>query len=183
MSKYADRDRSALLVIDVQNDVVPDAWHRDEIIANINTLVAKAREAGAPVIWVQHSDSYMEIGTDAWKIVSELEPLADEPIIRKRFRSSFEETILDETLARLGVGHLFISGAQTDYCVRHTSHAALERGFDLTLVEDAHTTSDGAGDSGTLMAEKIVDEMNRSFQNYELPGRTARTVATNEVNF
>ncbi len=183
MSKYIDRDQSALLVIDVQNDVVADAWHREEVIANINTLVDRAREAGAPVIWVQHSDPYMEIGTEAWKIVSELQPLADEPIIQKRFRSSFEETALDETLAQLGVGHLFISGSQTDYCVRHTSHAALERGFDVTLVRDAHTTSDGEGGSGPLLAAAIVDEMNRAFSNYELPNRTANTVATSKVHF
>jgi nicotinamidase-related amidase len=143
VTKFADRERSALLVIDVQNDVVHDAR----------------------------------------KIVPELHTLAGEPIIRKLFRSSFEETFLDETLPRLGVGHLFISGAQTDYCVRYTWHAALELGYDITLVEDAHTTSDGAGHSGTLTAEKIVDEMNRSFQNYHLPDRSAKTMATGEVNF
>lgn len=183
MSKFPDRLGKALLVIDVQNDVVGDAWQRDEVIANINTLVAKAREAEASVIWVQHSDDYMEIGSDAWQIVTELQPMTNEPLIRKKFRSSFEETILDETLAKLGVGHLVISGAQTDYCVRHTSHAALERGYDVTLVEDAHTTSDGQWDSGPLSASAIIDEMNRSFHNYELPGRSADIASTEEIVF
>lgn len=181
MSKFADRKGHALLVIDVQNDVVADAWHRDPIIANMNSLVAKARDSGAPVIWVQHSDPYMEIGTNEWQIVPELEPSSSEPIIRKRYRSSFEETNLEETLRQLGVGHLYICGAQTDYCVRHTSHAALERGYDVTIVADAHTTSDGPGESGALMADAIIDELNRSFQNYELPGRSASTATTNEV--
>jgi len=183
MSKFADREGKALLVIDVQNDVVGDAWRRDEVIGNINALVAKAREAETPVIWVQHSDDYMEIGSDAWQIVSELQPMTNEPLIRKKFRSSFEETTLDETLAKLGVGHLVISGAQTDNCVRHTSHAALERGYDVTLVEDAHTTSDGQWDSGPLLAVAIIDEMNRSFQDYELPGRSADITTTREVCF
>lgn len=183
MSKFANRTGTALLVIDVQNDVVVDAWNRDKVIGNINALVAKARETNTPVIWVQHSDPYMEIGTEAWKIVPELQPIPEEANIRKTFRSSFEETDLDETLATLGVGHLVISGTQTDYCVRHTSHAALERGYDVTLVEDAHTTSDGEGASGTLLASAIVDEMNRAFQNYRLPGRSSKISTTEAMTF
>lgn len=183
MSKFADRTRTALLVIDVQNDVVVDAWNREEVIGNINSLVAKARAADTPVIWVQHSDPYMEIGTEPWKIVSELQPNPGEPNIRKKFRSSFEGTDLDETLATLGVGHLVISGSQTDYCVRHTSHAALERGYDVTLVADAHTTSDGDGNSGPLLAASIVDEMNRAFQNYKLPERSSKTTTTAAIAF
>lgn len=183
MSKFADRKAKALLVIDVQNGVVEDAWHRDEVIENTNTLVTKAREAKTPVIWIQHSSKGMEIGTEGWQIVPELQPLSSEPIIRKRYRSSFEETVLEETLEKLGVGHLYICGAQTNNCVRHTSHAALERGYDVTLVKDAHTTSDGLGESGTLLAEKIVDEANRAFRQYELPGRSASLVTADEVTF
>ncbi len=183
MSKFADRNGKALLVIDVQNDVVGDAWHREEVISNINVLVAKAREAETPVIWVQHSDPYMEIGSDGWKIVSELEPLSSETNIQKRFRSSFEDTTLDETLAALGVGHLYISGAQTDFCVRHTLHAALERGYDVTLVEDAHTTDDAQWKLGLLPASAIIDEMNRSFYEYTVPGRSVEITTTAETVF
>lgn len=183
MSKFADRKGKALLVIDVQNGVVEDAWHRDEVIENINTLVTKAREAKTPVIWIQHSSKGMEIGSEGWQIVPELKPLSGESIIRKRYRSSFEETELEETLVNLGAGHLYICGAQTNNCVRHTSHAALERGYDVTLVNDAHTTSDGPWESGTLLAESIVDESNRAFRKYELPGRSASIVATKEVSF
>ena len=183
MSQFQDRTKQALLVIDVQVNVVADAWKRDEVIANINTLVTKSRQRNTPVIWVQHSDEGMEIGTDGWQIVSELVPLLAEPVIRKRYRSSFEETELEETLSKLGIGHLVICGAETDNCVRHTSHAALERGYDVTLIEDAHTTSDGPSDSGTLFASAIIEEQNRSFLNYELPGRTASITTTAEVAF
>ena len=150
-----------MLVIDVQNDIVGDAWRRDDVIENINKLVAKASETQTPVIWVQHSDRDMEIGSEAWQIVPELKPLSDENIIRKQNRSSFEETVLDETLAELQVGHLFISSAQSDNCVRHTSHAALERGYDVTF----------------------VDEINRSFDGHELPGRSASIISTMGVSF
>ena len=66
MSSFGDRSRQALLVIDVQTNVVVDAWHRDEVIANINTLIVKAREARTPIIWIQHSDDYLEIGTERY---------------------------------------------------------------------------------------------------------------------
>jgi nicotinamidase-related amidase len=183
MTSIPDRSGQALLVIDVQKNVVVDAWLRDEVITNINSLVVKAREARTPIIWIQHSDDHLEIGSDGWRIVGELQPFANEPNIRKRYRSSFEQTTLEETLARLGVGHLYICGAETDNCVRHTSHAALERGYDVTLVKDAHTTTDGPGDSGTIFASSIVDELNRSFQNYDLPGRSASTATTGEISF
>lgn len=183
MTIIPDRPGQALLVIDVQRDVVVDAWARNEVIANINSLIIKAREASTPIIWIQHSDDYLEIGSDGWQIVSELGPLANEPNIHKRYRSSFEQTTLDETLAQLDVGHIYICGAETDNCVRHTSHAALERGYDVTLVKDAHTTTDGPGDSGTIFASSIVDELNRSFQNYDLPGRSASTATTGEISF
>jgi nicotinamidase-related amidase len=115
VSKYPDRPNKALIVIDVQNDVVVNAWRRDEIVANINTVVSKARGAKISVIWVQHSDDNLSIDSDGWQIVPELVPLASEPIIRKLYRSSFEETDLEETLAKLQVGHLFISGAECKY--------------------------------------------------------------------
>ena len=183
MSSISDSPGRALLVIDVQTDVVVDAWRRAEVIANINTLIDKARESRTPVIWIQHSDDYLEIGTDGWQIANELTPLANEPKIGKRYRSSFEQTTLDETLTRMRVGHLYICGAETDNCVRHTSHAALERGYDVTLIKDAHTTTDGPGDSGTIFASAIVDELNRSFENYDLPGRSASTFSTEEISF
>ncbi len=181
MSKFPERTKSAVLVIDVQNDVVAEAWHREEVIGNINLLVSKARQAGTPVIWVQHSDPYMEIGTEPWEIVPELDPLDSEPKVQKRFRSSFEETNLDALLESLGVAHLYISGAETNNCVRHTTHAAMERGYDVTLVEDAHTTSDGPWDSGNILASTIIDEQNRSCQNYKLPGRYCDIQTTEAV--
>ncbi len=181
MSTFAGRKNSALLVIDVQNGVVSDAWHRDEVISNINSLVESARDVGTPVIWIQHSDPWMPISSDEWQIVEELKPDAEEVHIKKLYRSSFEETNLEDTLAELGVGHLLITGAQTNNCVRHTSHAALERGYDITLVEDAHTTSDSDWDTGSLLASAIVDEANQAFMDYSLPHRRSRLATTEEI--
>ena len=181
MSRFPERNGAALLVIDVQNNVVDDAWHRDEIISNINSLVEKARSGNTKVIWIQHSDEYLPIGSDGWEIVPELKPLESEPIVRKRYRSSFEETDLESLLENLGANHLYISGAQTYNCVRHTTHAALERGYDVTLIRDAHTTSDVPWGSGVLRASAIIDEQNRSCLDYNLPGRKCNLATTAEV--
>lgn len=181
MSTFPGREGKALLVIDVQNGVVEDAWHRDEVVGNINSLVEKARSGDTEVIWIQHSEEEMPVGSEDWKIVPELEPLESEPKVQKRFRSSFEETILDELLEVLGVSHLYISGAQSNNCVRHTLHAALERGYDVTLVGDAHTTSDGEWDSRTFSASAVVDEMNSAFNNYKLPGRRSNVLSAAEI--
>jgi len=181
MSTFSDRPNTALIVIDVQNGVVGDAWNRAQVIANINTLVTKARAKSVPVIWVQHSEVEMPIGSEYWQIVSELAPLESEPHIRKEYGSSFEATNLDEVLADLKVGNLIICGAQSNNCVRHTSHAALERGYDITLVGDAHTTSDVDWDVYQIKADQVVSEQNLAFLNYALPGRRATGKKTSEV--
>ncbi len=168
-----DRPNSALLVIDVQNDVVAEAYKRDSVVERIQSAVEKARAKGTPVIWVQHSDDYLAVDSLGWQIVPELEPLPNEPIVQKLYGSSFEATNLEDLLEIGGVGHLFIAGAETNHCVRHTAHAALERGYDITLLSDAHTTSDGEGAHGDIHASQIVDEQNQGFDGYSLPGRSA----------
>ena len=174
MSQFVDRPSSAVVVIDVQVGVVHDAWHRDEVVANISEVVAHARAIKMPVIWVQHSDDWMAIGSNDWAIVPELVPLENEAKIQKNYCSSFEATNLEEVLASMNIGHLVICGAQTNNCVRHTIHAALERGYDITLIEDAHTTSDYQWDSGPVKASVLIDDLNASFNGMELPGRVTK---------
>ena len=178
MTTFTDRPNRALLVIDVQVDVVQDAYQREEVIANVATLVGKARAAGEPVVWIQHNDEGMPLNSEVWQLVPDLTPLADEPRINKRYRSSFVDTNLEATLAELGVGSLVICGAQTNNCVRHTLHSALDFGYDVTLVEDAHTTSDFQWDTGMISAARIIDEQNASSMNYALPGRSCTLTTT-----
>lgn len=181
MSKFPDRDGAALLVIDVQNNVVEAAWHRDEIVRNISSVVNKARAGNTKVIWIQHSSKDLPIGSEGWEFVPELKPHDSEPIVRKLYRSSFEDTELEPLLDELRVSHLFITGAQTNNCVRHTTHAALERGYDVTLIKDAHTTSDVKWKTFDVHASDIIDDLNLSFRDYKLPGRSADTASTSEV--
>ena len=183
MSAYEDRDKKALIVIDVQNGVVDYAWNRDATVARIAQLADRARSEAIPVIWVQHSEDDMPIDSEFWRIVRELKPQANEPIIHKLWRSAFEETNLEEVLEELKVDHLIVSGAQTNYCVRHTIHAAIERGLDVTLVSDAHTTMDEIWDGISIPAEHIVAELNGGFDGYELPDSVVEVVSTAELKF
>lgn len=183
MTTFSDRPNEALLVIDVQNGVVGNAYKRNEVIANINTTLRKARAANIPVIWVQHSDEEMPIGSDAWQIVNELEPLENEPKVEKLYRSSFVETNLEELLADRGIGHLYLTGAETNNCMRHTMHTALERGYDITLVADAHTTTGYTWNGHTVDAANVIDEQNDNLGYYNLPGREARAISAENVAF
>ena len=183
MSKFTDRTKSALLVIDVQVGVVGHAFERDVKIANMSNAIDKARAESIPVIWVQHSDEELVLESAEWEIVPELSPLPGEPHVRKSFRSSFEETNLEEVLKGLGVSHLYVCGAETNNCVRHTSHSALEKGFDLTLISDAHTTTGFEWDGYIIDAARVIDEQNTHFLNYALPGRNARAVPVTELSF
>ena len=142
MTTLQNRPNTALLVIDVQNGVVEGAHARDAVVANVRSLVEKARRDKVPVVWVQHSDDQLVKGSDEWRIVPELSPGAAEPLVEKTYGDAFEDTTLEAVLSGLGVGRLVVAGAQTDECVRSTLHGAIVRGYDATLVSDAHTTED-----------------------------------------
>ena len=182
MTTLQNRPNTALLVIDVQNGVVAGTYERDAVVANIGTLVEKARRERVPVIWVQDSDENRPHGSEGWEIVPELAPDAAEPHVDKHFADSFEETTLETVLSGLGVGRLVVAGAQTDECIRSTLHGAIVRGYDATLVSDAHTTEDQSP-WGAPPPGKVIAHTNLYWTNHRAPGRTAGTATTNEVDF
>jgi nicotinamidase-related amidase len=182
MTTLTDRPNTALLVIDVQNDVVGGTHNRDGVVANIATLVDKARAEDAPVIWVQHSSDDMPVGSDGWQYVPELKQDEAEPVVHKRYPDSFEETDLEAVLAERKIGSLIVAGAQTDECIRSTLHGAIVRGYDATLVDDAHTTED-LSPWGAPPPDKVIAHTNLYWQNHTAPGRQAGTVSTGSVTF
>jgi nicotinamidase-related amidase len=182
MTTLTDRPNTALLVIDVQNDVVGGAHNRDGVVANIAVLVDKARAGNVPVVWVQHSSDDMPVGSDGWQYVPELKQDESEPVVHKRYPDSFEETDLEATLAGRKIGHLIVAGAQTDECIRSTLHGAIVRGYDATLVSDAHTTEDLSA-WGAPPPDKVIDHTNLYWGNHTAPGRRAGTVSTDSVKF
>ena len=182
MTSLRNRPNTALLVVDVQNDVVANAHQRDEVIANINTLIDKARAEGVPVVWVQHSDDNLPANSDGWKYVPELQRQQSEPLVHKQYGDSFEGTTLEAELAQLGVGRLVVTGAQTDACIRATIHGAFTRGYDTFLASDAHTTEDFS-EYGLPPADKVIAHTNMYWSWQAAPGRSAGVVTTADVDF
>jgi nicotinamidase-related amidase len=182
MATLENRPNTALLVIDVQNGVVEGAHERDTVVANVGSLVDKARQAQVPVIWVQHSDEELERGSENWRIVPELAPDEAEPLVEKHYGDAFEDTNLETVLSGLGVGRLVVAGAQTDECVRSTLHGAFVRGYDATLVSDAHTTEDLSA-WGAPPPDQVIAHTNLYWKYQSAPGRTAGTVETKNVEF
>jgi nicotinamidase-related amidase len=181
MTTLDNRPNSALLVVDVQNGVVADAHNRDAVVANVSRLVDQARTQQVPVVWVQDSLEG-STGSDEWQIVPELSPAEAEPLVHKDYGDSFEATELESVLAGLGVGRLIVVGAQTDMCIRSTLHGALARGYDATLVADAHTTED-LTTWGAPPPERVISHTNMYWSMQTAPGRTAGTVETADVSF
>jgi nicotinamidase-related amidase len=182
MATLENRPNIALLVIDVQNGVVAGAHERDAVVANVGSLVDRARQAQVPVVWVQHSDEELERGSEPWRIVPELAPGDAEPLVEKHYGDSFEDTTLETVLSDLGVGRLLVAGAQTDECVRSTLHGAFVRGYDTTLVSDAHTTED-LTQWGAPPPDQVIAHTNLYWTYQSAPGRTAGTVETKDVHF
>ena len=182
MTTLENRPHTALLVIDVQNGVVAGAHEREAVVANVQSLVGKARQEQVPVVWVQHNDNGLERDTDDWQIVPELRRDDSEPLVHKSYGDAFEDTDLESVLSGLGVGRLVVSGAQTDMCIRSTLHGALARGYDATLVSDAHTTED-LTEWGAPTPDKVIAHTNMYWGEQRAPGRTAGTVTTDDVDF
>ena len=182
MTTLENRPNTALLVIDVQNAAVDRALERDAVVANVGSLVEKARREGVPVVWVQHSDEHLARESEPWQIVPELTPGDTEPLVEKAHGDSFEDTTLETVLSGLGVGRLVVVGAQTDWCVRSTLHGAFARGYDATLVSDAHTTEDQTA-SGAPPPDQVIAHTNLYWTYQTAPGRTAGTVKTEDVDF
>jgi nicotinamidase-related amidase len=182
MSTLTDRPNTALLVIDMQNGVVDGAYSRDSVVANIRSLVDRARGEGIAVVWVQHSDDGMQQGSADWEYVPELVRLDSEPLVHKHFGDAFEGTDLEDVLGGAEAGRLIVTGAETDACIRSTIHGAFTRGYDVTLVGDAHTASDKT-EWGAPPTEAVIAHTNLYWTYQSAPGRTAAVVPAAEVAF
>lgn len=172
----------ALLVVDVQHDVMATSILRDEVVANVGTLVDRARAKGVPVVWVRHhAEQELQLGTPGWQIVEELSPAEGEPIVEKTFGDSFAETDLRERLESLGVDSLVLCGAQTDACVRSTFYGALYRGYPVTLVSDAHTTEDMRPWGVPYSPEDSIAVLNAQAAHTRLPDVSGDVTTTAEA--
>lgn len=175
---------SALLVVDVQVGVIAAAWDRDRIVGNVALGVHRAREADVPIVWVQHHDQELIRDTPEWQWVPELQPMHGEAQVHKGFNSAFEDTDLLSILDKQGISHIILAGAATNWCIRATAYGALDRGFDVTLLSDAHTTENTETASGRIIeARTFVDDLNTSMRWLSYPGRANAVALAAEADF
>jgi nicotinamidase-related amidase len=173
---------SAVIVIDMQVGVLDGCSDADGVTRRAASLVERARAAGVPVIWVQDHDDFIE-GTPEWELAAPLGRRQDEPLMRKTRRDAFVGTELAEVLAELGATHLVIAGAQTDYCIRTTTQSAAVRGFDVTLVGDAHTTVDAEHEGVPISARQVIAHTNMYFSGLRYPGLRFGVERHDQVEF
>jgi nicotinamidase-related amidase len=184
MATVREGTAPVLLVVDVQVGVMRDAWDSPRVIKNVCRTVERARAASVPVLWVQHSDEDLPQGSKQWQLVPELVPEPGEPLLHKHFNSSFEQTTLEEELAKRRATHLVLAGAATNWCIRATAYGALDRGYDVTLVKDAHTTATMEfGDGARIEAANVIQELNIAMTWLSYPGRKSGAATAEEVNF
>ena len=173
---------SALLIIDVQQVLCSGeyaAYDVERVIDRINLVSRRVREAGAPVVIIQHETrgGEMDFGTDAWKLADALETAAGDIYMRKTATDSFHRTELHDLLQARGVTSLIICGLQSEFCVDTTTRRALALGYPVVLVADGHSTVD----NGVLAAAQISAHHNETLANIGSFGPRARAVPASEV--
>jgi nicotinamidase-related amidase len=184
MASVRTGQRAALVVVDVQVGVLENAWQRDRVLAHVALVVERARAQAVPVLWVQHHSAELPRDSADWQRVPELHAAAGEVCVHKQHNSAFEATTLESELARQGVSHLVLAGAATNWCIRATAYAALERGYDLTLVADAHTTQDIPLDgTDRIPAVHLVRDLNIAITWLSYPGRVGGVAPAHQVDF
>lgn len=170
---------TALLIIDVQEAMFsyPDMKLHDEegVMERIISLQHKARTAGTPIVYVQHTaDEEYTKDLSTWQISHRITPQKDEVIVEKPTWDAFHKTNLQEELQKLGITNLVICGMQSEFCLDTTIRRAYSLGYQSVLVQDAHSTFD----NGSLSSSEIVKH-----HNGVLGGRFAELQAEYEVQF
>jgi len=175
---------SALVVVDAQAGVMKGAFEATRIVNNISEAVSRARQNQVPVFWIQHSDEELVKDSEDWQLVSGLKAQENELIIEKNFNSAFENTTLGSALSNMDIGHIVLAGAATNWCIRATAYGALEWGYDLTLLGDAHTTKDmDPGEGVVVTAVDLIRDLNTTIKWLSYPGRTNDTMSFEAYRF
>ncbi|MEH7457624.1 cysteine hydrolase family protein [Bacillus sp. JJ1127] len=159
------RNCAALLIIDVQTGSFQEEqplYRGEELLGNIKLLISKARFAKVPIFYMKYNGkagSLLERETPGWGIHTSIAPLTEDIIIEKNHPDSFHRTNLQQELDERNIKQIVVTGIQTEICVDATCRRAYSLGYELTLVEDGHSTYD----SKILSASQIIDHHNEIF--------------------
>jgi len=138
-----------LLVIDIQNDYFPGGkfplWNSDGVLRNAEHAIARATTRDIPVVLVQHlaggAAPFFNEGTPGADLHPRILAVAPKaPVIVKKFADSFHETVLEETLVRLGTTELLVCGMMTQNCVTHTAISKSAEKYKVSVLTDCCTT-------------------------------------------
>ena len=174
--------KSALLIIDVQQGLCEgegQAFASGPLIARINLLAHKMRQAGLPVVFIQHESGpgYLEHGTPAWQLAHGLQTQPGDQFVRKTTPDSFFKTGLQALLQAEGVTELVICGMHTEFCVDTTTRRSLALGYPVLLVEDGHTSAGNA----VLTPQQVIAHHNATLTNISSFGPRVRTVPSDAI--
>lgn len=173
---------TAVLVIDMQRALCTgseEAWDIERVIANVNTIVTRARTRGLPVIMVQHEEDSgsLAYASEGWEIDGRVRTDPSDLRLAKRTCDSFNGTQLHPFLERQGVRRLVVCGLQTEFCIDTTVRRALGLGYDVTLAGDAHSTID----NGVLTPPLIVEHHNKVLGSLHSFGRRIEVTPAAQV--
>jgi len=176
--------KTAVLVIDFQQGLCEGegaAFDCEGTMARINRVTQKARETGAPVIFIQHESTagYLAHGSPDWELARGLEVQAEDIRVRKTTPDSFLRTDLEAILKARGISSLVVCGMHSEFCVDTTVRRALALGFAVQLVSDAHTSAGNAA----ISAQQVIAHHNATLTNISSFGPRAVAVTSDELTF
>ncbi|MDQ0273286.1 cysteine hydrolase family protein [Cytobacillus purgationiresistens] len=163
-----NKNNTALLIIDFQIGSFhkkKSLFKSNELLKNIQTLITQARIKNIPIFLTKHNGkqgSCNQKGMPGWSIHPSIQLTGDEVIIEKDFPDSFQQTDLESHLASKNINHIVIAGIQSEICVDATCRQAFSKGFEVTIVEDGHSTFN----SNNLTADQIINHHNEIFKKW-----------------
>jgi nicotinamidase-related amidase len=172
----------ALLIIDMQAGILAEVPDADALTVRVAELANRTRGAGRPVFVIQHQSADLVPGKPEWRLAELITAGDGDVLLAKRNADSFIGTDLDERLREMGISHVIVTGLTTEFCIDSTCRAALSRGYDLTLIEDGHSTTVLPTDS-VLSAEAIVARYNQVLSSVEYPDREVRVISADDITF
>ena len=156
--------KTALLLIDIQNDYFPGGRMVLEGSTEASQKAGQAlslfRDKGFSLVHIQHLSTRPDAaffidGTDGVQFHINVRPVADEPVIRKHYPNAFRDTSLLEHLRSKHIEHVVIAGMMTHMCVDATTRAAFDHGFRCTVLHDACATRALAFNNVTVPATQV----------------------------
>ncbi|QFT87646.1 nicotinamidase/pyrazinamidase [Bacillus sp. THAF10] len=157
----------ALLIIDAQQELIEGnqeesaVFNKEQLINNINIVIEEAKKGDIPIIFVRDLDVAEGEGR-GFQVHEGINVPIDSVFFNKKATNSFHGTGLLNHLNSQKIEHVVIMGCITQHCIDSAVRTATISGFDVTLVADGHSTTDG----DALSAEQIIKHHNETLHGH-----------------